>query len=90
MGGEKASAAMQNDGPVTPMKRGRGRRVSIVSLDVLRCFILHCMGLNHWTVRRDKMARGRRREMAQQNANLQRNHPRHHTVDGCTAYDQRA
>lgn len=36
MGGEKASAAKHMDGPVTPMKRGSGLRVSIVSLDVLR------------------------------------------------------
>ncbi len=35
MGGEKASAAMQKEGPVTPRKRGRGRRVSIVILEVL-------------------------------------------------------
>jgi len=34
MGGEKASAAKQKEGPVTPMKRGSGRRVSIVSLEV--------------------------------------------------------
>ena len=36
MGNEKASAAKQNEGdPVdTPMNNGRGRRVSIVNLDV--------------------------------------------------------
>jgi hypothetical protein len=85
MGGENASAAMQNDGPVTPMKRGRGRRVSNVSLDVLRCFIhCICMGLDQWTMRRVKMASD-----GTKNANLQRNQPRHHTVDGCTANDQR-
>lgn len=34
MGGEKASAAMQKEGPVRPRKSGSGRSVSIVSLDV--------------------------------------------------------
>ena len=36
MGGEKASAAIHKEGPVTPRNKGSGRRVSIVSLDVLR------------------------------------------------------
>jgi hypothetical protein len=35
IGEEKASAAMQRDGPERPRKSGRGRSVSIVSLEVL-------------------------------------------------------
>ena len=35
IGGLNASADIQRFGPVTPKNSGRGRRVSIVSLDVL-------------------------------------------------------
>jgi hypothetical protein len=36
IGDENASAVNHMDGPVIPMKIGRGRRVSIDSLDVLQ------------------------------------------------------
>ena len=57
MGGEKASAAKQREGPVNPRKRGSGLRVSIVSLEVLRAvqFVMHVLNWKFEMRKREKM-----------------------------------